>query len=60
MKEERPKLARQYIKEGKLSDPDQVYHLLNAVSLMGECMDMCPEFEREEREYSISEANANP
>lgn len=41
-----------YIKQGKMADPDQVYQLDHAIKFVAECMDMCPEYEREEREFT--------
>ena len=52
MKDQRPALMQQYIKQGKLADPEKTYELGEAVSFVGECMEMCPEYEIEEREYT--------
>ncbi|KAJ3301418.1 hypothetical protein HDV03_000864 [Kappamyces sp. JEL0829] len=52
MKAQRPLLAQQYIKEGKMPDPNHSYSLNDAVTFVAECQDMCPEFEREEREFT--------
>jgi nuclear mRNA export protein SAC3 len=52
MKNERPKLTEFYIKQNKMADPRQSYQLDSAVKFVAECMDMCPEYEREEREYT--------
>ncbi|KAJ3021576.1 hypothetical protein HKX48_008243 [Thoreauomyces humboldtii] len=40
-----------YIAEGKMDDPDVQYRLEDARDFLGECEDMCPEYERHEREY---------
>lgn len=52
MKKERISLTEMYIKQGKLADPNHVYQLDQAINFVAECMDMCPEFEREEREFT--------
>ena len=39
-----------YMAEGVLPDPARPDHLQNATKLVGTCMDMCPEYERLERE----------
>jgi hypothetical protein len=54
MKQEREKLRQQYIKQGLIQDPDQKIDLRNAIKFVGTCQDMCPVFEREEREYQKS------
>ncbi|KAI8048539.1 SAC3/GANP/Nin1/mts3/eIF-3 p25 family-domain-containing protein [Syncephalis plumigaleata] len=54
MKQEREKLRQQYIKRGLIQDPDQKIDLRNAIKFVGTCQDMCPAFEREEREYQKS------
>ena len=51
LKEQRQELAALYIKQGKMADPEQKYSLGSAPALVGECMDMCPLFERHEREF---------
>lgn len=40
-----------YIRQGILPDPDKAQDLSAAKSLLGTCLEMCPEFEREEREF---------
>ncbi|KAJ3275373.1 hypothetical protein HDV01_000665 [Terramyces sp. JEL0728] len=52
MKSEREQLKMKYIKEGKMADPDAFYQIDNAVRFVAECLDMCPEYEREEREFT--------
>ena len=52
MKDKRLALMQQYIKLGKLADPEKTYELDGAVVFIGECMEMCPEYEIEEREYT--------
>ncbi|KAJ1573899.1 hypothetical protein NDA12_000117 [Ustilago hordei] len=51
MKGGREALRNAYIKSGVLPDPDKPTDLALAVKLVGTCQDMCPEFEREEREF---------
>lgn len=34
-----------------MDDPDKKYRIEDARSIVGECNDMCPEYERYEREY---------
>ncbi|SPO27643.1 related to SAC3 - leucine permease transcriptional regulator [Ustilago trichophora] len=51
MKGGRDALRNAYIKSGVLPDPDKPTDLALAVKLVGTCQDMCPEFEREEREF---------
>ncbi|KAJ3155413.1 hypothetical protein HDU86_004315 [Geranomyces michiganensis] len=51
LKAQRPALMAQYIAAGKMDDPDEKYRLEDARDFVGECQDMCPEYERHEREY---------
>ncbi|KAJ3101024.1 hypothetical protein HDU96_010146 [Phlyctochytrium bullatum] len=51
MKEGRDALKQAYIDSGKMQDPSKKVHLDDAIDFIGECLDMCPEFERHEREY---------
>lgn len=51
MKKEREHLRKMYIKKGLIDDPDKPRRLEDAITFVGECQDMCPEFERYEREY---------
>lgn len=37
------------IRNGSLADPDKPTSLANAITPVGTCQDMCPEFERVER-----------
>ncbi|KAF9085798.1 hypothetical protein BGX27_003363, partial [Mortierella sp. AM989] len=39
------------IKSGAIPDPDKRSRLEDAITFVGTCKDMCPEFERHEREY---------
>ncbi|KAJ3280085.1 hypothetical protein HDU79_012023 [Rhizoclosmatium sp. JEL0117] len=49
LKAARESLKQEYIRSGKiLADGAQV-SLENAIQMTGECLDMCPEFERHER-----------
>ncbi|KAJ8328767.1 actin cytoskeleton and mitosis protein [Batrachochytrium dendrobatidis] len=51
MKANRDALQKRYIKENKMADPDMQYPLDSAPKFVAECKDMCPEYERHEREY---------
>lgn len=51
MKQQRDGARLEYIRQGVLPDPDKAQDLSAAKSLLGTCMEMCPEFEREEREF---------
>ncbi|PWN29425.1 hypothetical protein BDZ90DRAFT_230299 [Jaminaea rosea] len=51
MKKQRPALREKYIQQGILPDPLKPQQLSDAANFRGSCMDMCPEFEREEREF---------
>jgi len=51
MKKQREQLRKNYIKKGLIDDPDKPRRLEDAIPFVGECQDMCPEFERYEREY---------
>lgn len=42
------------IKQGAIADPNHRRRLEHAITLVGTCMAMCPEFERHEREYQQS------
>ena len=39
------------IKHKLISDPEHRTDLTGAITVVGTCMDMCPEFERHEREF---------
>ena len=51
MKTQRDALRASYIASGVLPDPNKPTDLADAIKLIGTCQDMCPEFEREEREF---------
>ena len=51
MRETREALREMYIKQNKMADPEARYNLGEAPEFKAECMDMCPEYERHEREY---------
>lgn len=51
LKQARPSLRKSYIQQGKIIDPDAPQVLENAIDMIGECEEMCPEYERYEREY---------
>ncbi|KAG5461778.1 MAG: hypothetical protein BJ554DRAFT_5975, partial [Olpidium bornovanus] len=47
----RDNLRKKYVQENKIQDASNPRPLSEAITLVGECEDMCPEFERHEREY---------
>ncbi|KAG8532156.1 uncharacterized protein KY384_003796 [Bacidia gigantensis] len=49
LKEDREKERKNAIRNGFLADPDKPTSLANAITPVGTCQDMCPEFERVER-----------
>ncbi|KAI1292416.1 hypothetical protein EDD11_008777 [Mortierella claussenii] len=51
LKEKRVKEREEATRKGDISDPTKRAQLKDAISFVGTCMDMCPEFERHEREY---------
>ncbi|UZJ54812.1 hypothetical protein CBS101457_004132 [Exobasidium rhododendri] len=51
MKHQRDALRLKYIEQGILPDPDKAQDLSAAKSLLGICMEMCSDYEREEREF---------
>lgn len=51
MRAERESLRTRYIASGVLPDPDKPQDLAAAKTFTGACTEMCPEFEREEREF---------
>ncbi|CAO1628269.1 unnamed protein product [Sympodiomycopsis kandeliae] len=51
MKAQRPALRQKYIDDGLLPDPDKPQDLSQATRFVGTCTDMCPEYERQEREF---------
>lgn len=42
---------KQAIAQGLIADPDKPTSLENAIEFVGTCTEMCPSFEREEREF---------
>lgn len=51
MRAQREIVRAKYIREGILPDPEKPTDLTEAKTLTGTCMEMCPDFEREEREF---------
>ncbi|KAF2810929.1 uncharacterized protein BDZ99DRAFT_441571, partial [Mytilinidion resinicola] len=51
LKQNREKQRRYYIATGKMQDPEKPRRLEDAITLVGECQDMCPEYERVQRIY---------
>ena len=51
MKTQRPALREQYIRQGLLTDAEARSSLKEAINFRGTCQDMCPEYERYQREY---------
>ncbi|ORX54691.1 hypothetical protein BCR36DRAFT_321909 [Piromyces finnis] len=51
MKKKREYLRKEYISKGLIDDPKKPRKLEDAIPFVGDCQDMCPEFERYEREY---------
>ena len=49
LKAQREQERRDAIRNGFLADPDRPTSLKNAITPVGTCQDMCPEFERVER-----------
>ena len=49
LKKSREKERKDAIRKGFLADPDKPTSLANAITPVGTCQDMCPEFERVER-----------
>jgi hypothetical protein len=54
LKEGRQALREQAIAQGLIHDPNKRVGLEHAIDFRGTCQDMCPEYEREEREYQKS------
>ncbi|KAK3820498.1 MAG: SAC3/GANP/Nin1/mts3/eIF-3 p25 family-domain-containing protein, partial [Linnemannia gamsii] len=54
LKEKRVKERQDAIRQGTIPDPDKPRRLEDAISFVGTCMDMSPEFERHEREYQTN------
>lgn len=51
LKRNRDKLRAEYVRAGKMADPDSRTELSQAIDMVGECVTMCPEYETMEREY---------
>ena len=49
LKKNREKERKDAIRNGFLADPDKPTSLAHAITPVGTCQDMCPEFERVER-----------
>ena len=49
LKKNRERERKDAIRKGFLADPDKPTSLANAITPVGTCQDMCPEFERVER-----------
>lgn len=49
LKKSRERERKDAIKNGFLADPDKPTSLANAITPVGTCQDMCPQFERVER-----------
>lgn len=54
MKERRVQERKAAIQAGTIPDPDKPRRLEDAITFVGTCMDMCPEFERYEREFQLN------
>ncbi|KAF9969881.1 hypothetical protein BGZ73_007569 [Actinomortierella ambigua] len=54
LKEKRVIEREQAIRSGAIPDPNKPRRLEDAIQFIGTCLDMCPEFERHEREYQQS------
>ncbi|KAF8577501.1 hypothetical protein K439DRAFT_1418180 [Ramaria rubella] len=51
LKAMRPSMRTHSIKHKLISDPEHRTDLTGAITVVGTCMDMCPEYERHEREF---------
>lgn len=51
LKEDRKSLTEAYIRAGKVDAAGTQRHFDDATNFVGECEDMCPEYERHEREF---------
>lgn len=51
LEQQRIQERKQAIARGLIADPDKPTSLENAIEFVGTCTEMCPPFEREEREY---------
>lgn len=47
----RPSMRTYSIKHKLISDPEHRTDLTGAITVVGTCLDMCPEYERHEREF---------
>ncbi|KAF9584023.1 hypothetical protein BGW38_007828, partial [Lunasporangiospora selenospora] len=54
LKEKRVREREEAIRQGTIPDPTKPRRLEDAITFVGTCMDMCPEYERHEREYQTS------
>ncbi|KAG0241697.1 hypothetical protein BGW41_005572 [Actinomortierella wolfii] len=54
LKEKRVIERENAIRSGAIPDPNKPRRLEDAIQFIGTCLDMCPEFERHEREYQQS------
>lgn len=51
MKDRREEDKNAFINAGLMNDPYKAVSLKDAITMVGTCMDMCPELERHEREF---------
>lgn len=51
LKAMRPSMRAYSIKHKLISDPEHRTDLTGAITVVGTCRDMCPEYERHEREF---------
>ena len=51
LKAMRPSMRAHSIKHKLISDPEHRTDLTGAITVVGTCLDMCPEYERHEREF---------
>ncbi|KAI5453242.1 actin cytoskeleton and mitosis protein [Naganishia albida] len=51
LEQQRVQERKQAISRGLIADPDKPTSLENAIEFVGTCTEMCPRFEREEREF---------
>ena len=51
MKDKREDLRLEYVKKGLVNDRNEQLDLKDAIIFRGDCLDMCPEYERHMREY---------
>ncbi|KAF8336517.1 SAC3/GANP/Nin1/mts3/eIF-3 p25 family-domain-containing protein [Cantharellus anzutake] len=62
LKKDREAARAKAIRDGLIPDPNRKTRLEEAFNLVGTCEDMCPEFEREQREYqrAVDKWELNP